>query len=1565
MVIITKSITLLSTLQFININNISLFGYNSASIHCEHDGGLQFISCTNVSVANLTWSKIINNEKNISNNITPQIKLYNSSNITIDNCTFQQSVGRAVVLSEVSGDVNIKHCKFVNNKYSLREQGAAIHYSSNCTEYSKDQLTISDCYFTDSTGNASLIFLKSVNNNHWCEYNVLHNSKFSNNKLTCIHLSNQNLYIKGNVSFDNNEAENGAGIFINDHSKVTFGKVSNVTFAQNTATINGGAIYINNWSSVVFENNAHVMFTSNKATMSGGTIYSYNYSRILFNKYSTVWFGYSNAQFGGTLYVENNSFITTKGTCKLAITDSKAIHGGAIYLQNSNMTITVNSTIEFTNNEAIKDGGCIFSAYDSIVTFQGYSKTKFYKSKAILGGAIYSCNNSGIIIDKYSQVRFNHSTAELGGTLYIETHSYIITKGISVLIFNNSEAMNGGVSYLMHSSSMTMTENSTIICFNNEAEEDGGSIYSNSNSTIRFSANSVTNISKSRAVKGGAIYSYNNSKIILDENSKVWFGNSAAKFGGTLYFERCSYIITKGTCLLTIYNSEATSGSASYLMYSSNVTITGKSIIIFLNNDAKENGGGIYSIFNSSIRFKGNSTFTITNCKATQGGAIYSSTHSNIEFNNDSVTIFNKNEATKDGGSIYTEQSTIQFKGTCRVMFNNSVVFNGAGGAIFCRDKSKIRFISCNVMFHTNTVYNGEGGAICCTNSVAIFEGTSYVEFHSNKATDGGAADFNMNSSLVIRNNTIVAFNSNSATMGGAVNLYGRSNGTVEMNSTLVLRDNRALQNGGAFYSAGLCYIEFKDYVNAEFDNNTAIRGGAIFLMASDSIYKMYSTIMFKNNTASQDGGAIYIADHSQIKLMEGTNVTLSHNRAGDYGGAIYNKMVNSKITFGNSTNAAFLSNNAGTTGSSVYMNLPRQCNSTCFTESVVGMTKKGLQSFITTSPNKIQLYSSNIQCIEYVTDTECDLYYMQNVMLGQKISLNACMYDYYNHPGNVALFSIIGTSNQGYHLDSNNIVITCNHTLELASIYGNNSIRFNYSIEISLYDSRQSESKEVLTKLLVELSPCHPGFSYYKKLRKCECYNYASGDIVFCSGSSSTIKRGYWFGNVTGKQTIAFCPINYCNFTCCETSNGYYHLSPVRDNQCRSHRTGAACGSCKYGYTLPFYSTDCINEDNCTVLQTVIVVVLTVVYWIALVIAVFITMYYKVSVGYLYAITYYYSMVDVLLSDYLYIPDGLYITINIIYSIFKLTPQFLGKLCIVRGLSGIDQQFIHYVHPLAVSLMLLMIVKLARFSHRLSVFISRGIIRVICFLLLLSYTSVTVTSLLLVKYLKFSDVDKIYIYLSPDIEYFQGRHLIYGIIASLCILFIVIGIPLILIFEPFLNRKINLVRMKPLLDQFQGCYKSKYRWFAGYYMICRIVVITITVIFSSDDFISRYLLVIACGTIALIQLYIRPYTSKLLNAFDGLVLLLLVLVAILLFVDFTNSDSFVPITFGLLILPLTVFAILCLFIHKEALKKSIAHLKLFRSRINIKSNHTASSTGEYILMIDDRMRENATVCDV
>ena len=127
-----------------------------------------------------------------------------------------------------------------------------------------------------------------------------------------------------------------------------------------------------------------------------------------------------------------------------------------------------------------------------------------------------------------------------------------------------------------------------------------------------------------------------------------------------------------------------------------------------------------------------------------------------------------------------------------------------------------------------------------------------------------------------------------------------------------------------------------------------------------------------------------------------------------------------------------------------------------------------------------------------------------------------------------------------------------------------------------------------------------------------------------------------------------------------------------------------------------------------------------------------------------------------------------------------------------------------------------------ARFSHKISSFLSRAVIHAICLLLLLSYSSIASTSLLLVRAIRFTDIDKVYSYLSPNIEYFHGRHLAYGLIALVIGLIFVIGLPLLLLLEPFVNSKINFIKVKPLLDQFQRCYKDRFRYFASFFMIFR-----------------------------------------------------------------------------------------------------------------------------------------------
>ena len=60
----------------------------------------------------------------------------------------------------------------------------------------------------------------------------------------------------------------------------------------------------------------------------------------------------------------------------------------------------------------------------------------------------------------------------------------------------------------------------------------------------------------------------------------------------------------------------------------------------------------------------------------------------------------------------------------------------------------------------------------------------------------------------------------------------------------------------------------------------------------------------------------------------------------------------------------------------------------------------------------------------------------------------------------------------------------------------------------------------------MIEFSQCYPGFLYSKESQRCECYS--NNEIVSYSGSSSTIKRGYWFGSINGKSTVTSCPNNF-----------------------------------------------------------------------------------------------------------------------------------------------------------------------------------------------------------------------------------------------------------------------------------------------------------------------------------------------------------------------------------------------------------------------------------------------------
>ena len=702
--------------------------------------------------------------------------------------------------------------------------------------------------------------------------------------------------------------------------------------------------------------------------------------------------------------------------------------------------------------------------------------------------------------------------------------------------------------------------------------------------------------------------------------------------------------------------------------------------------------------------------------------------------------------------------------------------------------------------------------------------------------------------------------------------------------------------NAGSKKSSSIIYLDSSTIspevfiISSNFSNNI---GSALRL--SHCLVGFEGLVLFTNNLAER-GAAIYIEEGSLLVLGENSIIKFVGNTALQQGGAIYIELLSgcpfNGLTFYSLSDileVSFTNNSADLGGNSIYFNFPESCDS--ISEYFIYKFKYSQPPGLVGTPISTSPYRINV-CLTSCNGTKSVCHMPNRIMMGQSIGIKATVCDYFGNVGEtVQLYIECTDCNSKYRL-SNNRILVHNGMFDTAfvAVDANNDIANNENVTLNLSSVFFNENKQLTGTVSVELSSCQSGYIFDTNVQQCKCYSQSKG-IIRCQQYYAEIKYGYWFGIIYLKRTVSMCPIHYCKYERHkETTNNYYKLPKELNDQCNTHRTGVACGECKLGYTLAYDSPECINTDKCSAGRTVLVIVLTILYWIIVTILVFGLMQRKVSLGYFYGIVYFYSIIDIVLDSNLFITDGVFQLVTILSGFAKLTPQFLGKLCFVQSLSGIDQQFIHYFHAISIFMLIVATVIAARYSFRIASFVSHCIIRVICLLILLSYTSLTSTSLQLLRPLYFDDLDGAYVYSSPSIKYFTGRHIPYCIIAILCGLFIVIGLPLLLVLEPFLQRKVNFIKIKPLLDQYQECYKDQYHWFAAYYLICRQVIAAI--VYTSSFESSLYYLQTACVITVMIHIWIKPYKNKTLNVLDGIILLTIVLAVNLNSFPFSASST-------------------------------------------------------------------------
>ena len=847
------------------------------------------------------------------------------------------------------------------------------------------------------------------------------------------------------------------------------------------------------------------------------------------------------------------------------------------------------------------------------------------------------------------------------------------------------------------------------------------------------------------------------------------------------------------------------------------------------------------------------------------------------------------------------------------------------GMSIRSRDTSKI-------VFNNITVFNNSKGGIVILSSVDTVFDFMLSSFIENK---NGGLFLSMDNNTVL-NFTKISFLRNKGTfdlqLSAVLYIYANSNTTVNL-FHCYFDHNIATGGDGMVYitnkgtNPSLGHNVIVSMCSSSFLNNEL--GSALHI--SQVTLKFCSSILFQNNSA-ESGAAIYVDHNALITVMNESFVQFVNNTASLRGGAIYadfTNCFNNGILFCNLSNfssVVFINNSARVSGNSIYFSISKSCNierdyNKSDSVAYIPYKLKYNQSdnifgpAIAASPYRISLCSPPHSCSNI--NENCSI--TDKKMLGYPAYFNATVCDYFDVVTESVQFQIKCTNcDIEYKLLNSELLINNRSPdkVTITSISAHSDVVNDTNVALEIVSVLPDNYKQVLAGLSLTLSTCYNGFIFYTDSQRCGCYNSGSNDIVQCQQDHAEIKVGYWFGNIFQKHTTSLCPINYCDFHYrTETRRNYYSLSRTVDDQCRSHRTGVVCSDCKPGYTLAYDSFDCVNEDHCSPAITALVVALTFLYWSLIVIVLFALTYYfstQVSSGYFNGVIYFYSMMDILLASKLYIIDGLFYTVAILSSFAKLTPQFLGKLCLAKDLEAIDQQFIHYSHTLCILFILICIAIAAKCSTKILFYVNRCITSIIFLFLVLSYTSVTSTSLQLLRGIQNDDNDGIYAYLSPQFKYFTNRHAAYGTIALLCGLILTIGLPLLLIFKPCtcLTKKKIFKYIEPSLDQFKNSYKDSYKdgyqWFAANYLLCRFVIMLIAYYGNSDYSNMVYYIQTACVIFVMNHVLLWPYKETLVNVLDTLILLTMVLVVNLNNVDFSESAT-AGLIYTLLFTPLVL----------------------------------------------------------
>ncbi len=757
--------------------------------------------------------------------------------------------------------------------------------------------------------------------------------------------------------------------------------------------------------------------------------------------------------------------------------------------------------------------------------------------------------------------------------------------------------------------------------------------------------------------------------------------------------------------------------------------------------------------------------------------------------------------------------------------------------------------------------------------------------FISNAANSGGAISIsqwicgNTCSHYSVSASNSLWYNNSASGPGSAVSLSGpdprNTKGYNEFFLAIQFSDCNLENNRGTNNSYGTISAQSAELIfSNSFTNFSNNHGTALALHNSHAIFQ--NDLIFSGNTGNL-GGAIYIDGNATIEIKPLSNVRFANNTASVWGGAVYSQVINQctfNLTSAANSSISFRNNSADSIQQSIYIENLGECGE---------QNKLIMDYFCYDSPLDweilLPIYSFNITLTLE----------SHEVMLGEIFNLKPFgITDIFGRTSvGIGFLRISSTVNSSYHLVGPTTISIDNYTHEIEFMIAGPRVAEKENITLDLFFDRHVPLGISKKEINLTIVPCRIGYKYVAEQNECICQ--ISTDNVQCvtHRHSICVKRHYWF---SGDGNEAYpCPSINCIFMtehcpnqtgACSLAQDYCYVE-TEDSVCQQGRSKFLCSKRADDSSFTFAGVKCTSSATCNAKNTALLLLALLTYWILFLLVLLLSLSFKLSVGsgFMYGIVYFFSVATIYTrSSELFSEAWLQVIMHIGTALTLLDPELLGyvDICFAeKWNSHLYHELFRFATPVFIMSAIGLLVIMSRYfpiPRRLS-FAENSPIHAICIFILLSYTSISYTSLKLL--IPMSIQGNLMVQIDPTVPYFGKTHAPFAIAAICAELFFCIPLCFLFLFAPLISRRVNLVRfrLKAIVDEFQACYKPAYRWYAGFYFLARQVIYLLRGIISGPFPHSNNILTSVNVLVLLIHTSIQPYSNKWLNILDTILL--------------------------------------------------------------------------------------------